>query len=997
MFSEWFTSRAHEQTVVEKHEEMPENEAEVGSIFDKLLDELGLPENSRKVVGQKSAEKKWKLICSHRRFEGGTDTDERHPWQYVEALDNNPGPQDIVDLRDLIVSNGANWHSTFFDCGGLDAFAMVLQDLNSGVMKEQNTEFFMKEECLQCLRAIMNQQIGLDAVIANSDVIPEIACFFKRGMDVQMCIAVMELLTVACVYSSEGHRLVLNAMDRYKKRYKRTEIVRFFALVQALVVGPEWWRHAQSEVDDVDAQASIMTFINSLINAGTELEDRMEVRNDFVYLALPESARDLQALVARERKEHEMGNHGCLGDDDSEEHELRLWEGFDALEQQLEVFEQAMSIDRTQLVRQSVDLSNPEEIFHAVQQSAAESGTSRDLLSILQHLLVIPHDGGVYATGGDGYSAQLGSKNAGYGVQLWQAVEKQLHTIVTGEEEGCEGEGSDGRDGGDVLCASIERVGVAFLTKRRVEELARRNEELEKKLGGADAMGVTDLHQQLRTRSTELEVSQARVTQLSDLLAQSGSAVPVSGSSASVAGVGSSVSSGNASRKASLEAALSAGKGSGGGGGIGGAKNALAGLFAGKGGGKGGGGGDEKAGGMGGAKNALAGLFAAKGGGGKGGGGEGGMGGAKNALAGLFAAKGGGGKGGGGGGGGGGSAGAAAAPAGALGGVANAMAEQAMVKLQAKNDALEAEVKALQTRLTQGPGEQHSDYIALQSKFTALEAEHHALTTSAKGAEALAQQAAMAAASVGVEGYGAGSAAGAAAPGSSHESGVLSDERGWGVPLLSEDPCPRVPRPGQCGVLPPPPLPPGTVWEQPAMDPATWVPPGLGETNIEVPLFAGMPEPPPLPGGAKVPAPPGRKPGGSKKPEDFVPMPEPKEDKKPTVPMRALFWTKIQDIKIHKTVWNVLSDEDVHLDVDLLELRFCKAVKKDKREQEEEAAKKLQEPEEEKKEKKVMLLEPKRQQNLGIALARYNPSSSSTTLARTHLIPSHPLNPLTPT
>ena len=137
MFSQWFASRAAiDADDAQEADEMPEDEQEVSNIFDKLLDELGLPEASREAVAQKSAEKKWKLICSHRKYEGGVEADQKHPWQFVETLDSNPGPQDVADLRELIVTNGTNWHSTFFNCGGLDALAMVLRDLNRGTIAD---------------------------------------------------------------------------------------------------------------------------------------------------------------------------------------------------------------------------------------------------------------------------------------------------------------------------------------------------------------------------------------------------------------------------------------------------------------------------------------------------------------------------------------------------------------------------------------------------------------------------------------------------------------------------------------------------------------------------------------------------------------------------------------------------------------------------------------------------------------------------------------------
>eukprot|EP01041_Mallomonas_annulata_P003111 gene3111-6114_t len=101
----------------------------------------------------------------------------------------------------------------------------------------------------------------------------------------------------------------------------------------------------------------------------------------------------------------------------------------------------------------------------------------------------------------------------------------------------------------------------------------------------------------------------------------------------------------------------------------------------------------------------------------------------------------------------------------------------------------------------------------------------------------------------------------------------------------------------------------------------------------------------------------------------------PGKPKKPTiepkVPMRAFFWSKIPDKVIDKTVWSKLSDLNIKLDIDALELSFCKALAKVSSDSNNEEKKgsstalKLDKP------KEVTLLDPKVQQNVGIALAKY--------------------------
>jgi len=92
-----------------------------------------------------------------------------------------------------------------------------------------------------------------------------------------------------------------------------------------------------------------------------------------------------------------------------------------------------------------------------------------------------------------------------------------------------------------------------------------------------------------------------------------------------------------------------------------------------------------------------------------------------------------------------------------------------------------------------------------------------------------------------------------------------------------------------------------------------------------------------------------------------------KEVVEPSVPMRSLFWNKIPDRAIFKTVWEHLSDEEVKLDIQKLESLFCKAVVKpqDDSDKKDSSQAKPEKP------KEVALLDTKVQQNVGIALVKY--------------------------
>lgn len=94
----------------------------------------------------------------------------------------------------------------------------------------------------------------------------------------------------------------------------------------------------------------------------------------------------------------------------------------------------------------------------------------------------------------------------------------------------------------------------------------------------------------------------------------------------------------------------------------------------------------------------------------------------------------------------------------------------------------------------------------------------------------------------------------------------------------------------------------------------------------------------------------------------------------PSVPMRSLFWTRVPDSSIRKTIWQHLSDENVTLNLVKLEQQFCKTLNTTNAEDEEEQ-KEVNIGKKEK-QKDISLLDSKVQQNVGIALAKFRMPSN---------------------
>lgn len=109
----------------------------------------------------------------------------------------------------------------------------------------------------------------------------------------------------------------------------------------------------------------------------------------------------------------------------------------------------------------------------------------------------------------------------------------------------------------------------------------------------------------------------------------------------------------------------------------------------------------------------------------------------------------------------------------------------------------------------------------------------------------------------------------------------------------------------------------------------------------------------------------------SKKPEE--PQLPKKDSVKPNVELRPLFWTRVPVNVVSSTLWMKLDDANGTFDVDEMEWMFRKNPvdnKKTDDQKKKDAAKEAAQPQ------TVLLLDPKRQQNVSIAIARFRMSAA---------------------
>lgn len=108
----------------------------------------------------------------------------------------------------------------------------------------------------------------------------------------------------------------------------------------------------------------------------------------------------------------------------------------------------------------------------------------------------------------------------------------------------------------------------------------------------------------------------------------------------------------------------------------------------------------------------------------------------------------------------------------------------------------------------------------------------------------------------------------------------------------------------------------------------------------------------------------------AKKPEE--PLLPKKEAVKPNVELRPLFWTRVPVNVVSSTLWMKLDDGNGNFDVDEMEWMFRKNPVDNKKDEQKkkDGAKEAAQPQ------TVLLLDPKRQQNVSIAIARFRMSAA---------------------
>uniref|UniRef100_A0A8C6UX96 Inverted formin 2 n=1 Tax=Neogobius melanostomus TaxID=47308 RepID=A0A8C6UX96_9GOBI len=223
-------------------------------------------------------------------------------------------------LKRRLEDSDQTWMVQFLELSGLDLLLEALDRL-SGRGCSRIADALLQLTCVSCVRAVMNSSAGIHFIIENEGYIRKLS----QALDTSNMMVkkqVFELLAALSMFSSDGHRLALDALEHYKG--VKVQQYRFSVIMNEL-----------QAMDNVPYMVTLLSVINVIIFGTDDLRQRDRMRKEFIGLHLLDILPKLR---------------------EQEDEDLII---------QCEAFEEAMAEDDEELlgVYGGMDMSNHLEVF----------------------------------------------------------------------------------------------------------------------------------------------------------------------------------------------------------------------------------------------------------------------------------------------------------------------------------------------------------------------------------------------------------------------------------------------------------------------------------------------------------------------------------------------------------------------------------------------------------------------------------------------------------
>ena len=248
-------------------------EYEVISEFEKMLENMNLSDEKKKPLIMLPMSEKRKMLSLNNKNMARTQF--HHPADYIQYLSNpdlslSKKFSCIESLRVALTSNSLEWIQEF----GTKGLRQVLGLLNECFsMDKRDTKWDkVQHEYIKCLKAIMNNKVGLKDMFEHKEALTLVARSLNPNLPYVMQDAV-KLMAAVCLVPPDGHEKTLEAitiageMSQMTNTFSQGGSERFGPIVQGLLIS-----------NNEQLRTNCLTLINAIISSPEDLDFRMHLR-----------------------------------------------------------------------------------------------------------------------------------------------------------------------------------------------------------------------------------------------------------------------------------------------------------------------------------------------------------------------------------------------------------------------------------------------------------------------------------------------------------------------------------------------------------------------------------------------------------------------------------------------------------------------------------------------------------------------------------------------
>ena len=332
---------------------------EVNAEFNKMLENMNLSDVKKKPLEMLPMSEKRKMLTLNNKNMARTQF--HNPADYIQYLSNpdlslTKKFSCIESLRVALTNNSLEWIQEF----GTKGLKQVLGLLNECFRWNDSKWDKVQHECIKCLKAIMNNKVGLKDMFEHKEALTLVARSLNPNLPLVMQDAV-KLMAAVCLVPPDGHEKTLEAitiageMSQMSSSNVQGASERFGPIVQGLLIS-----------NNEQLRTNCLTLINAIISSPEDLDFRMHLRNEFMRVGLVDVLDPLEQNPLEE------------------------------LQTQLKVFYEHRDEDFDEFAQRfdniRLELDDVSECFELIKNTVLDSPAEPFFLSILQHLVCIRDD-----------------------------------------------------------------------------------------------------------------------------------------------------------------------------------------------------------------------------------------------------------------------------------------------------------------------------------------------------------------------------------------------------------------------------------------------------------------------------------------------------------------------------------------------------------------------------------------------------------------------------